>query len=99
MHEPLSNKGLKSRTQSMLQCNIVIGKEKYIYILQVHRDILLHVCIKLLFCRLKIQPLHGITYQINIDNHAGTKHTGTLKHNIIYKKHGKLGQLNLLHWV
>ena len=36
-----------------------------------------------------MQPLHGITYQI--DNHEGTNHAGTPKHNIIYKKHNKLG--------
>ena len=44
MNRPLYNKGLKSTVQHKQCYNIVIGKKKYIYILQqVHRD----YCIKI----------------------------------------------------
>ena len=66
--------------------NIVIGKEKYIYILQqVHRDILL-LRVKLMFRRLKYNLFVALLLFIKLI----TIHAGTPKRNK-YKKHDKLG--------
>ena len=59
---------IKAYSLEHKQCyNIVIGKEKNIYILQqVHSDTLLRLCVKLLFHRLKIQKTTSSWHYYNI---------------------------------